>query len=115
LHLGTTTIERYLKAKHPKPESGSLEPFIEEESPRAVSARGPDHVWHVDLTTVPVEGATAANRKPRYEPRRQWPADSGCVAPYAEPRPEQGNHLCLVLRFADAYKRLLIVELREVA
>jgi hypothetical protein len=51
LHLGTTTIERYLKDKHPKPESVSLESFIEEESPRAVSARGPDHVWHVDLTT----------------------------------------------------------------
>jgi transposase InsO family protein len=273
LHLGTTTIERYLKDKHPMPESVSLESFIEEESPRAVTARGPDHVWHVDLTTVPVAGgfwvpwlpnalqpywpfcwwlamvvdhysrrvmgfavfgkqptspeireflrrlldrsgtkpkylicdkgvqfwnpafkrwckrkeitprfgavgqhgsialierfirsmkdeylrhilvpmsmarmrremvcytewynryrphqglngatplemyekASPANRQPRYEPRRDWPADSRCAAPYAEPRPEQGNHLCLVLRFADAYKRLPIVELREVA
>jgi hypothetical protein len=61
------------------------------------------------------ERATAANRKPRYEPRRQWPADSGCAAPYAEPRHDQGNPLCLVLRFADADKRLPIVELREVA
>jgi len=50
------------------------------------------------------EGATPANQQPRCEPRRQWPSDAPCAAPYAPPKPEQGKHLTLVIRFADRQK-----------
>ena len=62
-----------------------------------------------------VEGTTAANLKPRYEPRRQWPSDAPCVAPYAPPKPDQGVPLTLVIRFADRHKKLPIIELRQAA
>ena len=61
------------------------------------------------------EGVTAANHKPRYEPRRQWPSDAPCAAPYAPPKPEQGQHLTLIIRFADRHKKLPVIELREAA
>lgn len=54
LHLGATTVARILKeeprheppATHPKPASED----------RIVTAKCPNHVWHVDLTTVPTGG-----------------------------------------------------------
>jgi len=273
LHLGKTTIERYIKEKHTDPENIAVDVVREEQSQRVVTARYPNHVWHVDLTTVPVavgfwvpwlpnalqqywpfcwwlamvidhysrrvmsfavfrkpptsidiraflgraiakarakpkyivcdkgaqfwnpgfkqwckrknirprfgaigqhgsiaiierfirsmkyeylrhilvpmhvvrmrqetacyigwynqhrphqsldgatpleiyESAMPANRRPRYEPRKHWPAVSGCSAPYAEPRPEQGKCLRMALTFADKYKQLPIIQLREVA
>ena len=51
LHLGTTTVGRILK-EEPAPT-----PPVAEESEsagRVVTAKRPDHVWHVDLTTVPI-------------------------------------------------------------
>ncbi|MCP4249283.1 MAG: transposase family protein [bacterium] len=48
LHLGTTTVGRILKEPPrlmPSSAPGSTE--------RVVTAKHPDHVWHVDLTTVP--------------------------------------------------------------
>ncbi len=273
LHLGKTTIQRYIKEKHTEPGEGRAIVITDEKPTRVVTAKYPNHVWHVDLTTVPVavgfwvpwlplalqqywpfcwwlavvidhysrramgfavfrkqptsiniraflgrlmarsktkpkyiicdkggqfwnpgfkqwckrknirprfgavgqhgsiaiierfirsmkyeylrhilvpmhithmrqeivcyidwynrhrphqglEGATPleiyessipANRKARYEPRKHWPVGSGCAAPYAEPRPEQGKHLRFVLTFADKYRRLPIAQLREVA
>ena len=61
------------------------------------------------------EGVTPANIKPRYEPRKHWPIKSGCAAPYASLRFEQGKRLKMIVAFADEYKRLPIVEFREVA
>ncbi len=61
------------------------------------------------------EGVTPANIKARYEPRKYWPINSACAAPYAESKPEQGKRLKMTISFADKYKRLPIVELREVA
>ena len=273
LHLGKTTIERYIKEKYTDPEDGVVDLIEEEKSQRVVTAKCPGHVWHVDLTTVPVAvgfwvpwlpnalrqywpfcwwlaividhysrrvmgfavfkkqptsidiraflgraiarskakpkyiicdkgvqflnpgfkrwcrrkkisprfgavgqhgsiavierlirsmkyeylkhilipmrmdqmrkevvcyidwynqhrphqglyGATPlevynsvipANLKPRYEPRKQWPITSGCAAPYAEPKPVQGKRLKMTVAFADKYRRLPIVQLREVA
>ncbi len=273
LHLGKTTIERYIKEKYTDPEDGVVDLIEEEKSPRVVTAKCPGHVWHVDLTTVPVavgfwvpwlpnalqqywpfcwwvaividhysrrvmgfavfrkqptsidiraflgraiagskakpkyiicdkgvqffndgfkrwcrrkkihprfgavgqhgsiavierfirsmkyeylkhilipmrmdqmrekvgcytdwynqhrphqgldgatpleiyEGVTPANIKARYEPRKQWPITSGCAAPYAKSKPEQGKRLKMTVSFADKYKRLPIVELCEVA
>ena len=48
LHLGTTTVGRILKEP---PASSPVEATAE--SDRVVTANRPNHVWHVDLTTVP--------------------------------------------------------------
>lgn len=47
LHLGATTVGRILKEA---PWSGSWDgaPLT-----RVVTAKGPNHVWHIDLTAVP--------------------------------------------------------------
>src|SRR5712692_5053437 len=48
LHLGPTTIRRMLRdTRWPEPRK-VLQP-----APRIVTARKPNHLWHVDLTTVP--------------------------------------------------------------
>ena len=48
LHLGVTTVGRILK-EAPQPDPGDAAP-----STRVVTATGPNHVWHVDLTAVPI-------------------------------------------------------------
>jgi hypothetical protein len=53
-HLGKTTIERYIREKHTEPEDAVVSVAADEESPRVVTANYANHVWHVDLTTVPV-------------------------------------------------------------
>ncbi len=56
LHLGVSTVGRRLKAKPaPAPQpTPAAEPAPDEEpADRVVTAKRPDHVWHVDLTTVP--------------------------------------------------------------
>jgi hypothetical protein len=51
LHLGSTTVGRMLK-RAPR-----FEPRHPETTPsRVVRAKRPNHVWHVDLTTVPMAG-----------------------------------------------------------
>ncbi len=51
LHLGTTTIGRILKEKpYRKPSETPPEPTGEG---RIVTAKYPNHLWHVDLTVVP--------------------------------------------------------------
>ncbi len=51
LHLGATTVGRILKeSPHPKPRQVSTS------TGRVVTSREPDHVWHVDLTTVSIGG-----------------------------------------------------------
>ena len=54
LHLGATTVGRMLKQKHrPKlPTSGPTDPEPVTKQ-RIVTAKYPNHVWHVDLSVVP--------------------------------------------------------------
>ncbi len=48
LHLGPTTVRRMMRApRPPKPRPGL------ESVPRLITARKPNDLWHVDLTTVP--------------------------------------------------------------
>ena len=47
LHLGVTTVGRILK-EAPRPRPGDAAP-----STRVVTAKCPNHVWHIDLTAVP--------------------------------------------------------------
>jgi transposase InsO family protein len=50
LHLGVTTVGRMLKEIEPVPEEMATLDVVET---RVVTARHPNGVWHVDLTTVP--------------------------------------------------------------
>jgi len=60
LHLGVTTVGRMLKAKDKKaPPSKSESTATAGDSlpsERVITARRPNHVWHVDLTAVPLGG-----------------------------------------------------------
>ena len=48
LHLGVTTVGRILR-EEPRSDPGEAAP-----STRVVTANRPNHVWHVDLTAVPI-------------------------------------------------------------
>ena len=72
LHLGTTTVGRMLNS--------SPSPFIRENQggdgptskPRVVTAKRPNHVWHIDLTVVPTSGGFWAAWSPFALPQC-WP------------------------------------------
>jgi len=67
LHLGATTVRRMLQPA-PKPSPASSRTS----KPRAVTARRPNHVWHLDLTTVPTAGGFWIAWLPFALPQR-WP------------------------------------------
>jgi transposase InsO family protein len=67
LHVGATTVRRMLKPS-PKPPSLSVKPSAD----RAVTAKGPNRVWHLDLTTVPTIGGFWISWLPFPLPQR-WP------------------------------------------
>ena len=48
LHLGATTVRRILRDR-PRPRSDAVAPLPD----RHVTAKWPNHVWHIDLTAVP--------------------------------------------------------------
>jgi len=67
LHLGATTVRRMLKpASKPAPKS------CPSPKSRTVTARHPNHVWHLDLTTVPTIGGFWISWLPFSLPQR-WP------------------------------------------
>ncbi len=68
LHLGPTTIGRMLKEK-PKPQFARSVP---QDSGRNVTSKRPNHVWLVDLTTVPTSRGFWTSWLPFALPQR-WP------------------------------------------
>jgi hypothetical protein len=52
LHLGSTTVGRIIKEQPAPPPVRE----IPETDERHVTAKHPNHVWNVDLTTVPISG-----------------------------------------------------------
>ena len=58
LHLGVTTVGRMLKAKKTPPGRPAFAGTTAQSAPtgRVVTAKRPNHVWHVDLTAVPLSG-----------------------------------------------------------
>jgi putative transposase len=67
LHLGSTTVRRMLRDA---PRKGPIEASVT--VPRTVTARGPNHVWHLDLTTVPTSLGFWTSWLPFALPQR-WP------------------------------------------
>ncbi len=67
LHLGATTVGRILKAP-PRPTPRKASTITD----RVVTAKQPNHVWHIDLTTVPTGGGFRAAWLPCAVPQR-WP------------------------------------------
>jgi len=57
----------------------------------------------------------AACRRPRWEPRQRWPADSPCASPEAKVRDEPGVRLELVVEHYQERNHLPIVTLKRVA
>ncbi len=67
LHLGATTVGRILKeSPPPKPREASRK------AGRVVTAKDPNHVWHIDLTAVPTGGGLWTLRLPFALPQC-WP------------------------------------------
>ena len=67
LHLGATTVRRMLK-----PAPKSTPKSCPSSKSRTVTARHPNHVWHLDLTTVPTIGGFWISWLPFSLPQR-WP------------------------------------------
>jgi transposase InsO family protein len=74
LHLGATTIQRML-AKDPDPPrvagNGGIDDRVEPGT-AIVTARAPNHVWHVDLTVVPTR-AGFWTMLPPFASLQRWP------------------------------------------
>jgi len=73
LHLGATTVRRML-AERPEPPQAECASRGESDSApgREVTARRPNHVWHVDLTAVPTTAGFAVPWLPFALPQH-WP------------------------------------------
>jgi putative transposase len=59
LHMAATTVDRIAKepvAMEPPPEMPRKPPTKPKPTDRRVSAKSPNHVWHVDLTAIPTAG-----------------------------------------------------------
>ena len=72
----------------------------------ALGGRTPNEVSH---------GRRAGNRKPRLEPRAQWPRGSPCALPQTGVRGECGANFVLQVRFHAGHKQLPVVTLRRAA
>ncbi len=68
LHLGATTVGRIVKEKPPDPRAAAMSSDEE----LHIAADCPNHVWHVDLTTVPVSGGFWTPWSPSTLPQ-SWP------------------------------------------
>jgi transposase InsO family protein len=60
-------------------------------------------------------GRFPAQRRPRYEPRPDWPRGSPCAKPWALVRGRPGARLALEIDFFHAHKHLPIIRLKRAA
>lgn len=68
--------------------------------------RTPDEIYH---------GLSPANRRPRFEPRANWPRGSPCAAPCAPSGGEPGAKLELQVQFLAGRRHLPVVTLKRAA
>ena len=70
LHLGATTIGRMLKRDLTKGDVAAEEPALI--AGKVVTAKRPNHIWHVDLTTIPTSGGFWVPWMP-FAKHQRWP------------------------------------------
>lgn len=70
LHLAPTTVGRMVRESPRKPAPTEKPVLVEVE--RRVTAKHPNHVWHVDLTTIPIGSGFRTSWLPFALPQR-WP------------------------------------------
>ncbi len=70
LHLGATTVGRMLKRDLSKGDVAAEEPAST--AGKVVTAKRPNHIWHVDLTTVPTNAGFWVPRRP-FSKHQRWP------------------------------------------
>ena len=80
--------------------------FNEHRPHTALGGRTPDEAYR---------RIAPANKRPRWEPRKQWPRDAGCAGPKARTRGDPGVRLELVVTYLDNQKHLPIVKLKRAA
>jgi len=73
---------------------------------QALCGRTPQEVY---------ERRPPANARPRYEPRRRWPAGAPSALPTTETKTDRGACFSLVVSYLGGRKHLPVVELREAA
>jgi transposase InsO family protein len=74
------------------------------------------HTWLGGKTPNEVyHGTFPANRRPRFEPRSQWPRGSPCAKPWALVRGSPGAEVTLEISFFRGRKYLPVVALKRVA
>jgi hypothetical protein len=74
------------------------------------------HTWLGGKTPNEMyHGRYSANRKPRFEPRSQWPRGSPCAQPWALVRGSPGTKVTLEVTFLAGRKHLPIVTVRRAA
>ena len=111
LHLGPTTIGRMLKEK-PVP---APQPAIEAESKnRVITSKYPNHVWIVDLTTVPTGSGFWCSWLPFAMPQR-WPRGSPCAKPWALVAGTPGSRVTIDIDCHAGRKYLPVVKLERAA
>ena len=70
LHLGATTVGRMLKRDLSKGDVAAEEPAST--AGKMVTAKRPNHIWHVDLTTVPTSAGFWVSWRP-FAKFQRWP------------------------------------------
>ncbi|MCK5844551.1 MAG: hypothetical protein KAG97_07580, partial [Victivallales bacterium] len=58
LYLSATSVGRYLKSDSSKPPEEPDSDFAENEKELVIKSKHPNHIWTVDLTTVPTSGVS---------------------------------------------------------
>jgi transposase InsO family protein len=71
LHLSASSVARML-ARPPVPKPAPVKPENDAQPKRLVTATRPNHVWHVDMTAVPIGGGFWCSWLPFALPQR-WP------------------------------------------
>jgi transposase InsO family protein len=118
----TAVIERFFRSLKEEWLRGGVVPLRRESIRRHLSlyvAWSCEHRPHQGLGgKTPEEvyqGRRPANRKARWEPRPNWPEDSPCAAPQANPKRMLPSRVAIVVRFHEGSRHLPIVEVKRAA
>ena len=104
--LGCLWLVPYRRDKFREELLATVEWYNSHRAHSTLSGRTPDEVYYHKFP---------ANRKPRQEPRKDWPRGSPCARPWALVRGKSGAELTLEVSFHRGRKHLPIVNLKRAA